>query len=209
MSGNKNIYQKLSEAREKIHNVNLNKTGKNKHLNFEYYTLDDILPMITRIENELQFNSQFSFLPEQNIYTLTITNNENISENIVFSFPNALYGLTGAKGTNPEPENIQNKGAINTYIRRYLLLIAYNISEPDSIDDTNNTINNTTSKHNNNTNKLICKACNAPIKQVTLTNGKKLNIDAVYKTYKGHCYDCAKVIYGYNNNNKNTNTTNE
>ena len=39
-----NVYQKLIKARELFLNADVQKTGKNMHLSFKYFELDDIVP---------------------------------------------------------------------------------------------------------------------------------------------------------------------
>lgn len=120
-----NIYQKLAEARQKLKEVGLKQSGKNKGVGYTYFDLSDILPHTTKLEKELGLLSVVSFSDDEG--TLTIYNTEDVTEKIVFSSP-----LRGAdlKGCHP----VQNLGAAETYVRRYLYLLAYEIVETDSLD---------------------------------------------------------------------------
>lgn len=48
-----NVYQKLLTARAKFLEANVEKTGKNMHLSFKYFELEDIVPTAIRIFNEV------------------------------------------------------------------------------------------------------------------------------------------------------------
>ena len=48
-----NVYQKLAIARAKFAEANPKMSGKNRHLEFEYYELKDLTPVQTRIFAEV------------------------------------------------------------------------------------------------------------------------------------------------------------
>ncbi len=121
-----NIYQKLQEARVKLLESDLKKTGKNKHLNFDYFELSDILPSINRINKELGLFTSFS-----------ITQIEGIENAILIVFDSSgdgsiMFKVPTAEVSSSQP--IQGQGAKITYMRRYLMLIAYEISENDVVE---------------------------------------------------------------------------
>lgn len=120
-----NVYQKLAEARKKLKDVGLKQSGKNKGVGYTYFDLSDILPHTTKIEQELGLISIVSFTETEG--TLTVYNSEQSGESIVFKSP-----MKGAelKGCHP----VQNLGAAETYVRRYLYLLAYEIVESDAVD---------------------------------------------------------------------------
>ena len=122
-----NIYIKLMRAREQFQKENIKKSGKNKFANYEYYELSDIVPAINKILLELKLCSVASFFTDH--ATLTITDTEKPADTIVFSSPIAEANL---KGCHP----IQNLGAVHTYLRRYLYVLAFEIVEPDVLDAT-------------------------------------------------------------------------
>jgi len=122
-----NIYTKLMRAREQFQNENIKKSGKNKFANYDYYELSDIIPAINKILLELKLCSVVSFFNDH--ATLTITDIEKPADTIVFSSPIADANL---KGCHP----IQNLGAVHTYLRRYLYVLAFEIVEPDVLDAT-------------------------------------------------------------------------
>ena len=122
----KNVYQKLLDARIKFLASNPAKSGKNMHLAFKYFELDDIVPIATPIFNELGLIPIVRFLDD--MATMTVVNIDNPDDNVHFSAP--IVMLSENKGTNA----VQAFGATITYFRRYLYMLALDICEPDSID---------------------------------------------------------------------------
>ena len=122
-----NVYEKLQKARVELQSASIKKSGKNTYSNYDYFELGDFLPMINTIFNELKLFSQISF--SQELATLKIINTEKPEEVIEFTSPMADAQL---KGCHP----IQNLGAVETYQRRYLYMMALEIVEHDAIDAT-------------------------------------------------------------------------
>lgn len=120
-----NVYQKLAEARYRLKAAGLKQSGKNKGVGYTYFDLQDILPQTTQIEKELGLLSTVSFTETEG--TLTVINTENPEESIKFSSPIRDAEL---RGCHP----VQNLGAIETYVRRYLYLLAYEIVETEALD---------------------------------------------------------------------------
>jgi hypothetical protein len=118
------IHKKLMQARIKLQNTELNKTGHNKFAGYKYFELGDFLPSINTIFNELGLCGVVSFTSE--LATLTITDVED-SSFILITSPMADANL---KGCHP----IQNLGAVETYNRRYLWVTAMEIVEHDALD---------------------------------------------------------------------------
>ena len=121
-----NVYQKLLKARTLFLASNTQKSGKNMHLAFKYFELDDIVPIVTKIFEEVGLISLVSFA--ENSAVMNILSTENPEESITFTAP--LVQLTENKGTNA----VQAFGSTVTYYRRYLYMIALDICEPDEID---------------------------------------------------------------------------
>lgn len=125
------VYEKLNTARVKLQEKKLKKSGFNSYSKFSYFELSDFLPSINQIFNEEKLTSQFSFELIEGVEhaTLTIINAEKAEETIKFTTPIAEAGM---KGATP----IQQLGAVHTYLRRYLWLMAMEICEHDAIDAT-------------------------------------------------------------------------
>ena len=127
-----NVYQKLIMARTQFLNSDVQKTGKNMHLSFKYFELDDIVPTATRIFAEQGLIGIVNFTTDT--ATMNIVNTENPEEMIPFVAPfnqiEPIVSNTGAKATN----EMQALGSSITYMRRYLYMMALDICESDSID---------------------------------------------------------------------------
>ena len=119
------IYKKLASARVMLQSENLKKSGKNKHLGFEYMELDDFLPTVNKINSEVGLTPVFSITDTG--ATLTIFDHET-DASITFTSPVAHAKLQG----NASP--IQELGSQHTYMRRYKYLLAYEITEHDALD---------------------------------------------------------------------------
>lgn len=121
-----NIYQKMQAIKEELLEMNLKKSGLNKFANFSYYELSDFLPQIIKLCNKYNLFTQINFDKENG--TLTIVNAENTDETISYITPTEELEL---KGCN----KIQALGGIQTYLRRYLYMNAFDITENDLFDN--------------------------------------------------------------------------
>lgn len=126
-----NAYQRLLKARVQFLNSDPKKSGKNMTLAFKYFELDDIVPIATKIFDEVGLLAVPNFTPDTAV--LTIYNTDNPCDDfVVFTIPLVLS--EGNKAVTP----VQAVGASVTYYRRYLYMIALDICEPDSIDTMGN-----------------------------------------------------------------------
>jgi hypothetical protein len=119
------VYKKLQEARVKLHNTKLNKSGKNAYAKFNYFELGDFIPQVTAIFNELGLCGIVSFT--QDTAYLTVHNVEGENDFVTFTSP-----LVYASVEKTQP--IQNLGSTHTYLRRYLWLMCMEITENDVVD---------------------------------------------------------------------------
>lgn len=128
-----NVYQKLLKARAMFLGSNTQKSGKNMQLAFKYFELDDIVPIATKIFEEVGLISLVTF--EKESAFMTILNTDNPDESTTFTAPfitlEPIVSNTGKKATN----EVQALGSSITYLRRYLYMIALDICEPDEIDN--------------------------------------------------------------------------
>lgn len=120
------VHKKLIEARVKLLNTPLKKSGLNKFAGFQYFELGDFLPAITTIFNEVGLCGIVSFSADH--AALTITDVED-GTNVVITSPSVEVQM---KGCLP----IQGLGAAQTYLRRYLWVTAMEIVEHDALDAT-------------------------------------------------------------------------
>ena len=126
-----NVYQKLLKARATFLGANAKKSGKNMTLAFKYFELDDIVPIATKIFEEIGLISVVNFTADT--ATLTIVNTDNGDESVAFTAPMVIS--EGNKAVTP----VQALGATITYFRRYLYMMALDICEPDEIDSVGST----------------------------------------------------------------------
>ena len=122
-----NVYGKLSEARERFLNAGIKKTGVNRYAEFKYFTLDDIIPAKQKIFKELGLADIITFEAEEAI--LCLYDVDNPTEFIIFK---SQLDEDESLIKNP----IQKVGAIQTYVRRYLYMLALDIIESDGIEET-------------------------------------------------------------------------
>ena len=126
LSGNKmSIYKKLSDVREHFHELELKKTGHNKFAGYKYFELGDFLIPALKVLKIYGVVSVISFGKE--VATLRLINIDKPDDFIEIASPMSSAALKGA-------HEIQNLGAVQTYLRRYLWVAALEIVEHDAID---------------------------------------------------------------------------
>lgn len=122
-----NVYEKLSQARINLQGCELKKTGHNKFAGYHYFELGDFLPTVQQIFHNLGLLGFVSYSAE--CATIRIVNAEEPSDFMIIETPMASAALKGA-------HDIQNLGAVQTYLRRYLWATAMEIVEHDELDAT-------------------------------------------------------------------------
>jgi hypothetical protein len=120
-----NIYGKLQDARVKFQNTKIKKSGLNKFAGYDYLELGDFLPSINQIMKEEGLCSFINFTQDSAV--LTLVNTEKPDEQIQFTSPMSTATLKGC-------HDVQNLGAVQTYLRRYLYINAFEIVEHDALD---------------------------------------------------------------------------
>lgn len=119
------VYKKLMEARVKFQGSTIKKTGVNKFASYSYFELSDFLPVVQEIFAGLGLCGVVSFGKEE--ANLTIVDIENPVDRIVIASPMSSAALKGC-------HEVQNLGAVQTYLRRYLWVTAMEIVEHDALD---------------------------------------------------------------------------
>lgn len=135
-----NVFQKLGIARQKFLEANVKKTGVNRHSEFEYFQLADIVPVATQIFNEVGLLLIVTFPGGEPIGILY--NTDNTEEKIEFASckdDNRLE-TTGGKLIMM---SVQEIGAKETYQRRYIYMQVLDIVENDSVDNADNQLPDT------------------------------------------------------------------
>ena len=120
------VYKKLQDARILLQNTKLNKSGKNKFAGYEYFELGDFLPQIQNICKNVGLCGVLSF--NHDMAYLQITDVED-GTSVMFTSPMSSAALKGC-------HDVQNLGAVQTYLRRYLWTNAFEIVEHDALDAT-------------------------------------------------------------------------
>lgn len=125
----KTVYEKLQEVRFKLSNANLKKSGHNSFQNYDYYQLDDFMPTATKLFKEEGLTPIFNiFVDEIGMEYAQLDIIDGLNK-ISFKCPTAT-----PNGKDP----IQQLGAKVTYMRRYMFLLALDITEPDAVDSQDN-----------------------------------------------------------------------
>jgi len=117
-----NVYEKLLKARLALKGIK--KGGKNEYAKYDYYELGDFLPKVMEICSEVKIIPMVSF---GDVATLTIVDLEKPDDKIVFESPMSAASLKGC-------HEVQNLGAVETYLRRYLYQTAFEIVESDILE---------------------------------------------------------------------------
>ena len=125
-----NVYRKLQLARVLLQNTRLNKSGKNKFAGYEYFELGDFIPAIQIIFEDVGLCGVITYTLD--LATLTIHNTEG-EGTIEFTSPMSRAELKGC-------HEVQNLGAVQTYLRRYLWTTAMEIVEHDALDATTGSV---------------------------------------------------------------------
>jgi hypothetical protein len=120
------VHKKLMAARLELQGRKLNKSGHNKFAGYKYFELGDFLPTIQEIFAQQGLCGVVSFLPD--VAVLTITDMDD-GTYIHINSPMSSAALKGC-------HEVQNLGAVQTYLRRYLWVTAMEIVEHDALDAT-------------------------------------------------------------------------
>jgi hypothetical protein len=118
------VHKKLMEARLELQGMKLNKSGHNKFAGYKYFELGDFLPAIQEIFAKRNLCGVVSFFPDVAVLTIT-----DIDDNS-FIHINSPMSSAALKGCH----EVQNLGAVQTYLRRYLWVTAMEIVEHDALD---------------------------------------------------------------------------
>lgn len=121
----KNIYQKLTEARAEFAKGGFSKNGRNDFSGYNYFRLDEILVRATEINSKVGICPVEYFTAEGAV--LTLVNTENKEDTVRFAVPMSTAKLKGC-------HEVQNLGAVISYLRRYLYQNAYAVCEAEMVD---------------------------------------------------------------------------
>ncbi len=170
------VYSSLQKCRVELQKKNLKKSGHNKFAGYTYYELADVLPTINQLMLENNLCSFVNFNNE--IATLTIVSIEDNST-ITFTSPMSSASLKGC-------HDVQNLGAVQTYIRRYLYTNAFEIVESDALDSTQGRDEEPRKLSDKQINRLLAIAKKkgfdiAAVKKKSIASYKKSNLEDLTK----------------------------
>lgn len=120
-----NVYEKLNAVRLSLHEMNLAKSGWNDFGKWAYFELADFLVPALRLFGENKLCGMVDCGDGK--ASLRVLNTEKPDETIVFTVPLSTAALKGA-------HDVQNLGAVISYSRRYLWMMALEILEHDGLD---------------------------------------------------------------------------
>ena len=120
-----NVYQKLQKCRVELQKEKLKKSGENKFSHYTYYELGDFLPQINVLMDKYNLIGIFSYGDTES--KLEIIDTDNPEDLIIFTTTVSVAELKGC-------HMIQSIGATQTYARRYLYTMAFEIAESDILD---------------------------------------------------------------------------
>lgn len=119
------LLEKLAAVRLELQQKAPAKSGKNTFSNYDYYELADFMPAVTELMHKHKLVGLFNMDAENAM--LRIVDCEKPDDAEVFTLPVREATL---KGAHP----IQNLGAMVTYMRRYLWMVAMELVEADGLD---------------------------------------------------------------------------
>ncbi len=124
-------YEKIARIQKELMSVNLPKSGYNGFKKFHYHELEDILPSIFQACFKEELTLYFSFTEDQAVLHIKSWKKEGaVGTRDEVSIRAPFPEITPNKGDN----KIQTAGAYMTYLKRYLLLNTFLITEKDVID---------------------------------------------------------------------------
>lgn len=127
----KSIYGKLLDIRLDFLKESIKKTGINPHAQFQYFELEDIIPIATdtMAKHNCIYLISFDTVGSRAVGTLVdVENNEN---RIEFEIPFVMI----AEPSKFRMNETQGVGAAVTYYRRYLYMTMLDLVEHDAFDD--------------------------------------------------------------------------
>jgi hypothetical protein len=123
-----NIYEKVQKIKVELLECNLKKSGKNKFAGFEYYELSDIMPDIIRLCDKYKICTSIRFGADTAELAAFDSEGDNAGKDAIIVMTPTVELVI--KGSNA----IQALGGMQTYMRRYLYMAMFDITESDTFD---------------------------------------------------------------------------
>lgn len=122
-----NVYSKLNTARMMMQKKGLKQTGLNGYANYRFFELKEILPASNEICDAINTTIYTQFDDKAHLFFVDIESGGVIE----FTLPMSTASLKGC-------HEVQNLGAVQTYLKRYLYQNCYELSESDALELTMN-----------------------------------------------------------------------
>jgi hypothetical protein len=116
------IFQKIQKIRVDLQEAGLTKSGENKHTKVRYFELGDFIPKVNELLSQNELMSQFS-MDKKNAWVHITDGKEKVT-----------FVVDRVSAVIQSATEIQSHGATITYLRRYLMMIAFEIVENDLVD---------------------------------------------------------------------------
>lgn len=177
-----NIYEKIILTKNTLYEAGLKKSGFNKFSNYHYFELADFLPTIVKCQAKFLFHTAISF--DRDLAYLTITDMEKPEDKVIITCPMSSAELKGM-------HQVQNDGAVQTYLRRYLYVNAFDLVEFDAVDSSDTT---NTAKP-----KSMDRPTNVPasIKSMLINDSKIATLSTLAKESKERALELKNILAKY------------
>ena len=123
----KNIYEKMTAVKVKIMGMKKSGNAVTEKYKYSYFELSDILQTLLPAMKEERLHMSTTFSATENAARLVVVNADNPEEQL--NYETAVPDFPSSR-MSP----VQALGAVQTYMRRYLLMTAFDIAETDIID---------------------------------------------------------------------------
>lgn len=176
-----NIYEKLVATKNTLYETGLKKSGFNKFSNYHYFELADFLPTIVKCQAKYAYCTAISF--DNDMASVTAINIEDPSDRHTVTCPMSSVELKGM-------HKVQNDGAVQTYLRRYLYVNLFDLVESDAVDASDTTQNKA---------KGLDKPTNVPasIKGLLISDEKIATLSAMAKESKERAMELKNLLARY------------
>lgn len=127
-----NIYQKIADVRVSLQEMNLKKSGNvdftnsaGKRTQYSYYELADVLPAVNALCAKNGLITKFSIVGSKD--------NEKAILDVMDGSDRVSFSIPTAESTSLR-DPLKDLGAKITYLRRYVLFMAFEVVESDMVE---------------------------------------------------------------------------
>ena len=132
------LWERLSRIKAELSKREVKKSGHNKFSGYYYHELADFMPHITDLQATFGVDDTVDFIKNQDGFidsvSITLTNVHRPEETKTTTIPYVEAEMLAKGGAPSTIDAIQRMGSTITYNRRYIYMLAYNITENDQVD---------------------------------------------------------------------------